>query len=286
MNVFDSEIFFDYLADQNDRHARDTSWWRVNDVIARDSILALRPQFDSLAPFTFGSIGSITFPYFQMGAIDSLDLFGLDELILFSFYWRNRERYRNVVDIGANLGLHSLVLGKIGYKVVSYEPDPAHLVELHKNIAVNALVNVSVIPRAVSTSEGVVEFTRVLGNTTGSHISGAKLEPYGELERFNVMTTSILDTIQGQDLVKMDVEGYEAKLLTALDDASFSNTDIVAEIGSPENARILFDRFGESGVRLYSQKKNWQQVQTLTDLPVSHREGSVFISCKDRMPWD
>ena len=34
----------------------------------------------------FGEFGQIKFPYFEMGAITSVDLFGLDELIIFSYY--------------------------------------------------------------------------------------------------------------------------------------------------------------------------------------------------------
>src|SRR5512139_3654868 len=47
--------------------------------------------------------GEIRLPYFNMGAIDSLNLFDLDELILFSYYYNRRDRYRNVLDIGANI---------------------------------------------------------------------------------------------------------------------------------------------------------------------------------------
>jgi len=286
VSIFESDALFDYLADQNDRHARTTSWWRVNDLVARESIAALRPCFDAAAPFNFGPIGTIKFPYFRMGAIDSMDLFGLDELILFSFYWRNRKRYQLVADIGANLGLHGLLLGKLGMDVTCYEPDPVHVEELRRNLMINSLDNVAVVPHAVSTSTGSVEFTRVLGNTTGSHISGAKRDPYGELDRFDVPTTSILDALKGQDLVKMDVEGYEAKLLLALDDNDLVNSDIVAEIGTKENAQILYQRFHGTKVKIFSQKRNWQQVEVPADLPVSYREGSVFISHKDEMPWD
>ena len=286
MSIFESEDFFDYLADQSDRHARTTSWWRINDLVARESIAALRPQFDALSPFPFGPIGSITFPYFQMGAIDSLDLFGLDELILFAFYWRNRNRYQSVADIGANIGLHSVILGKMGIDVTSYEPDPVHLAELHRNLAANSLDRVKVVPHAVNTEGGSVEFTRVVGNTTGSHISGAKENPYGELERFDVPATSIGAAIQGKSLIKMDVEGYEARLLLALHATDFATMDVVGEIGSEANARSIFERFSGTKVHLFSQKRNWYEVKCLADMPSSYREGSIFLSAKDEMPWD
>ena len=71
-------------------------------------IEAVAARFDGIGPdpVSLPPFGDIVFPYVQLGNIDSLDLFGLDELILFAFYWRNRTCYRKVVDFGANLGLH------------------------------------------------------------------------------------------------------------------------------------------------------------------------------------
>jgi len=78
-------------------------------------------------PVDLPPFGDIVFPYVQLGNIDSLDLFGLDEMILFAFYWRNRELYRRVADFGTNLGLHTLILDRCGYEVRAFEPDPKHL---------------------------------------------------------------------------------------------------------------------------------------------------------------
>ena len=40
----------------------------------------------------FQPFGTLVFPYHSMGTIDSLNLFDLDELIIFSFCWSNRNR--------------------------------------------------------------------------------------------------------------------------------------------------------------------------------------------------
>ena len=68
------------------------------------------------------NIGNLQLPYFSMGTINSHHLFGLDELIIFSFYQRNIGRYKSVADLGANIGLHSICLSKFGYTVDSFEP--------------------------------------------------------------------------------------------------------------------------------------------------------------------
>ena len=133
----------------------------------------------------FGPFGPLAFPYRKMGAIDSLDLFGLDELILFSFYWANRHRYKKTLDIGANIGLHSLLMSRAGFEVNSYEPDSTHFQWLQENMALNGVTTVKIHNAAISNKEGKAEFVRVLGNTTSSHLAGAK-NSYGDLEKYTV----------------------------------------------------------------------------------------------------
>lgn len=286
MSFFGSEDLFDYLADQNDRHARTTSWWRLNDLVARDSISSLRPSFDSFTPFHFGPIGDLTFSYFPMGAVDSSDLFGLDELILFSFYWRNRDLYKSVVDLGANIGLHTVMLGLMGYEVLAFEPDPKHYQMLRTHVEANLVqTKVKLVEEAVTPQGGSVEFVRVLGNTTGSHVAGAKSAPYGDLERFTVRSRPVIDVIMTADLVKMDVEGLEADLLEAVSGSNFNIPDILCEIGTESNANRVWKTVRDAGLHIFSQKCNWQHALEVHDLPVSHREGSVFISTRETMPW-
>jgi len=236
-------------------------------------------------PCTFEPFGSLVFPYVRMGNIDSLDLFGLDELILFSFYWRNRKRYRKAVDFGANLGLHSLVLSRCGFDLRSFEPDPVHLELLRDRLGRNDCAAVNLHAAAVSTQAGEHAFTRVLGNTTGSHLSGAKPNPYGDLESITVPVEDALPHMAWADLVKMDIEGHEAEVLCATDEALWQGLDAVAEVGSPENAERIHAHFSKLAVNLFAQKTGWQRVQTLDDMPTSHRDGSLFISAAPEMPW-
>ena len=108
-----------------DQHARSTDTYHSYAALLRTYIES-HFKHHSLEKQPFGPIGDIVFPYFKMGNRDSLDLFDMDELIIFSFYWVNRDKYRNILDIGANIGLHSLILSKCGYQVNCFEPDPVH----------------------------------------------------------------------------------------------------------------------------------------------------------------
>lgn len=233
---------------------------------------------------SFGPFGNLAFPFFEMGARNSLDLFGLDELIIFSFYWKNRHHYHHVLDLGANIGLHSTILSKCGYHVKLFEPDPIHFQKLKENFQLNNVINTTPIQGAISYKTGQAEFVRVLGNTTGSHLAGYK-NPYGELECFLVEVYDIKDHLSTVDLVKMDIEGHEAEVITSLDYDHFKNTDMIVEIGSFENAKKIFDHLTHQKVNLFAQKIGWQKVQNVDEIPVTHHQGSLFISTKDEMPW-
>jgi FkbM family methyltransferase len=220
-----------------------------------------------------------------MGAIDSADLFGLDELILFAFYWAQRARYRNVVDIGANLGLHSIVMDRCGFAVRSYEPDPEHFRILTSNLAANSCTRVSPTNAAVSSDEGEAEFVRVLGNTTSSHLSGSKEHPYGELQRFNVTVAAIRPLMAWADLVKMDVEGHERQIVCGTTAQDWERTDMVLEVGSPDNAREIFDHCALLNLSMFAQRSGWSRVTSQAEMPTSYRDGSLFISRRDESPW-
>ena len=105
---------------QNARyHGRGSYWFNSTELSTSEEIKEKhgpgKPEV-----LTLGELGNLIFPYFEMGNVDSTKLFGLDELILFSFYYTNRNRYKKTLDLGANVGLHTLVMKKLGFQVTSY----------------------------------------------------------------------------------------------------------------------------------------------------------------------
>ena len=177
-------------------------------------------------------------------------------------------------------------MSKLGFSVTAYEPDPNNLEISARSMITNGCQNIELRPRAIGVQNGAFEFTRVLGNTTGSHLSGSKKGTYGDLEIIEVEVDAIQKVIdEGYDFIKMDVEGYEAKLIKALSPANFNQLEIMLEIGTSENAKIIFNQLSRLKVNAFSQKNNWKKVTLLDDLPTSHREGSVFISRSDLMNW-
>ena len=82
-------------------------------------------------------------------------------------------------------------MDKCGFSINSFEPDPIHVGVFQENIVNNKSVNITINQKAISDKSGTMDFIRVLGNTTGSHLAGAKEDPYGELETFSVETSDI-----------------------------------------------------------------------------------------------
>lgn len=276
---------FEEIAQNFHSHSTETSWWVETSKRLEESNLELAENLRS-GELDLGELGRLRFPFHVMGTINSTHLFGLHELILFSFYWKNRDRYKLVADLGANIGLHSLVLELMGFSTKAYEPDPEHYAVLKENLTANGVYQNQTINKAVATSSGVVEFIRLFGNTTGSHIAGSKPHPYGAMETISVEAEDIREALVNVELVKMDVEGIEAELLDALALEDFLRADFLAEVGSEKNADRISKRIQElPGIRIFSQKNNWAEVNSLSDMPHSHREGSIFISSKSSMPW-
>ena len=220
-----------------------------------------------------------------MGTADSLNLFDLDELIIFSFYWINRKNYRNVLDLGANIGLHSIILSKCGYHVKSYEPDPFHFKVLENNLILNECLNVEAINAAVSYEDGEKDFIRVCGNTVGSHISGSKDNPYGELEKFSVKGKSIEPMLEWADLVKMDIEGHEKEVFKNTPIKAWEKVDVIVEVQDENSAKIIFNTFKGSSMNLFSEMTGWSKVKHFSNMPKNYHDGSLFLTHKPKMSW-
>lgn len=277
--ILDLPLFFNF-------HRPNTEFYQASKAIARKEVERLFSDSDESIK-EFRPFGNLIFPYYRMGAVDSLNLFDFDELIILSFYWLNRNRYRRVADIGANIGLHSIILEKCGFEVYSYEPDPQHFEILQKNLKLNKCSGIEVFNSAVSSRAGEVEFVRVLGNTTGSYLAGSKPPQYlsGDLEKFLVRVESIKPIIGWADLLKIDVEGHEKEILLNTSYQDWQASDAIVEVGNGKNAESIFDYFNKIGVNLFAQKTNWQLVEKLEQMPTSYKDGSLFITLKKNMPW-
>lgn len=112
------------------------------------------------------------------------------------------------VDVGANVGIYSILAAEMGCRVLAFEPDPANLVALRRNVALNGMENsITVIPKAVSSHVGSIGF--LLG-----HDALARITMQGDGDAVPVPCTTldaeVDEPIRG---LKIDVEGAELDVL-------------------------------------------------------------------------
>jgi FkbM family methyltransferase len=110
---------------------------------------------------------------------------------------------KNVVwDIGANVGLYSLVASRKAMRVIAVEPVEANVKYLERHITLNGIRNVEVVVAAVARECGQAWFSAGDNRSTGHLAAGPT--------RVDVVTLdSMLVKFGAPDVIKMDVEGTE-----------------------------------------------------------------------------
>lgn len=211
-------------------------------------------------------------PFTSFGAVTSDNLFCEKEQALFDFYEKSRNRYKRALDIGANIGVHTMLMVRNGWEVRSFEPDKYHFASLIENCSKNGLLPIEFNQKAVAGYTGESEFTRVIGNTTGNHLVGLK-KPYGRTETLSVQVAHAGPLLAWADFAKVDAEGAEADIILCLT----GDCDLMVEVGSEENAKTIFAHLKEIGRKSFSQKTGWKEVRSLEDVPKHHSEGALFI---------
>jgi FkbM family methyltransferase len=119
-----------------------------------------------------------------------------------------------VFDIGANVGFHTLMLSQLagaGGHVYAFDPNSENCRLILAAAEHHGLTNLTLLPIALAEQRGWVHFTQHLG-TNGGFVSKdlAALHGHG-----TVVPTFALDELDlpGADLMKIDVEGAEHKVL-------------------------------------------------------------------------
>lgn len=125
-----------------------------------------------------------------------------------------------ILDIGSNVGWYTLFLGKLGYKILAFEPSDVNMYILRKNFCLNQDLNITLIRKGLFTEEKQCDFYISRGNigdgwvfcdknsTIPSHIiktGKAYLTKFSNYIEF--LSTKNLA------LIKIDIEGSEGKAI-------------------------------------------------------------------------
>ncbi len=121
------------------------------------------------------------------------------------------------VDIGANVGMHSLLMSSLvgpGGKVIAFEPGKESSEELRENIKLNKFKNLKLKKIILGENNGEEIFFHPAPHDSGT--SYAVKEPDNDNLDWQKLKTSTLDKeINDKKIkvVKIDVEGYEGQIL-------------------------------------------------------------------------
>ncbi|MBI4289354.1 MAG: FkbM family methyltransferase [Chloroflexi bacterium] len=124
-----------------------------------------------------------------------------------------------VLDLGAQFGYFSVIAArklKGQGRVYAFEPIPANVGLLEKNLALNGCTNVTIVPKAVGNSPSVVTMKAYEAST--SHGTLHPLPGMRVKDSIPVECVTIDGFLQGQpvDIIKMDIEGNEPYALEGM----------------------------------------------------------------------
>ena len=161
-------------------------------------------------------------PVEDLSLAPELALTGTYDPAFIAFLSRSLQRGMTFVDVGANVGLFSIVAGTLvgpGGRVYAYECNPDLLKLLNDNVAMNWLSeSVVIVDKAASHSSGVAEFWapprfKGLGSTLARSQHEAQSSDVQRLEVRTERLDARLADAHFIDLIKVDVEGAEADVL-------------------------------------------------------------------------
>lgn len=185
---------------------------------------------------------------------------------------------KNVIDIGANLGAHTLEFADIvgDGKVYSFEPQQLIYYQLCGNIIINGFANVIAHNVALGNEcktvkiQNVDYFSSSPVNIGDSHIDAWVNKGYNEV------TMRTLDSYQYQNVsvLKIDVQGYEPRVLDGAIDTIMRNRPIIfIEVEPPQlkiygyEAQDVFTRLEKLGYsyrKLINTETSYDYVATAT----------------------
>jgi len=111
-------------------------------------------------------------------------------------------------DIGANVGLYTLLFARYSKRVFAFEPLPRNISYLHRMLDVNRIGNATVVPCAVS------ETTALASLREGENPAVGTLDRAGEQPVAALSCDDFVSTYGvAPALLKIDVEGSEAAVL-------------------------------------------------------------------------
>ena len=125
------------------------------------------------------------------------------------------------MDIGANVGHHSIFLSKFASHVLAFEPYPKVNMQFKQQIAHNNISNIQIFETGLSDRRETLNYYAPTGNNEGigsfdESSIGKGNTSYGKLELQEGDQVIESDSWKNIKLIKIDVEGFEKKVIKGL----------------------------------------------------------------------
>ena len=151
-----------------------------------------------------------------------------------------------IVDIGANIGLYSVIAGKLTGKngrVFSFEPEKKNFEYLNKNVNANNLKNVQVDTTAIS-NEKATRNLFLFSDNTGSYslVDNRKTNISVQVQTDTLDNILKLKAIDHVDFIKMDIEGAEYLAFEGMTDVINKSKNLTMMIEFFPNAIRRFNK--------------------------------------------
>jgi FkbM family methyltransferase len=155
---------------------------------------------------------------------------------------------RTFWDLGANIGYFSLCAARDARLVRAFEPEPSNLQLLRRNVEMNDFDNIEIHQLAVGAENGTVELYRDTTEGSGRHSLAADSGHDGESCSVSARTMdALVEEYEEPDLVKIDVEGAEGRVLEgAMETLESGRVEWLIEVHSPRTGERQ-DRLGQHG---------------------------------------
>lgn len=145
----------------------------------------------------------------------SIYLFGVESnQTHFNVYRSFARPGTSAIDVGANLGIHALVLAACvgdGGKVYAFEPVPSICAKMKENLRLNRVSNVELHEGALGSSRGEVVFD---ANAADFNIGKGRVNLQGDITvPITTIDCQFGDVTLPVSMVKIDTEGHELEVL-------------------------------------------------------------------------
>ena len=121
-----------------------------------------------------------------------------------------------IIDIGGNIGWYTFLLGKCGYKILTFEPSKINYYILSKNYCLNKELNITLINKGLFSEEKKCYIYSYKNNIGNGMINCNKKYNENNINNGEIILTKLSNYIsffmnKNLALIKIDIEGSEGK---------------------------------------------------------------------------